>query len=386
MDNTTANPMPDLMEDMPRQGKDDFIARLHAEAPLYKDPNGFWIASDFEDVRAILLDHASFSSAAMGGGAGSSFPLLTDDPPRHSALRSLLAKAFTPAAIEDMRPHIVRMADDLVAAIPAGETVDIVERLTTPLPVAVIAGMMGVPKEREKDFKRWSNATLGLQSGSIEADRMQTLMELGTYFAQLSAERRANPGSDLISALTRVSDTSEALTDQQIVGFCILLMIAGNETTTNLLSNLLDRLAGAPDDWAALRADPALLDRAIEESLRTDSPIQFVMRIARKDIEIGAAQIKAGDYMLAYLASANRDPEKWNDPANFELSRERERHVAFGHGVHHCIGAPLARLEAKSAMTALLTRFASAKHAKAEGERVMHGMLFGYQRLPLVFG
>jgi cytochrome P450 len=379
------NPMPNLTEDMPRLGKDAFIARLHAEAPIYKDANGFWIASKFEDVRAILLDHANFSSAAMGGGNGGSFPLLTDDPPRHSALRSLLAKAFTPASIDDMRPHIGQLANDLVAAIPAGETTDIVEQLTTPLPVAVIAGMMGVPKEREKDFKRWSNATLGLQTGAIEADRMQTLMQLGSYFAQLSADRRANPGADLISALTKVSDTSEALTDQQIVGFCILLMIAGNETTTNLLSNLLDRLADAPDDWTALRADPALLDRAIEESLRTDSPIQFLMRIARNDVEIGGAKINAGDYMLVYLASANRDPDKWNDPANYTLRRERERHVAFGHGVHHCIGAPLARLEAKSAMTALLGRFATVRHATASSERVMHGMLYGYQKLPLIF-
>jgi cytochrome P450 len=384
-----------LREGIATAGKDAFIERLHVEAPLYRDAAGFWVASRFEDVRAILLDHERFSSSAMGGGgdrgamgglAGGGFPLLTDDPPRHSVLRGLLAKAFTPAAMEAMRPAIEQMAKDLAAAIPTGEEVDVVEAITTPLPVAVIAGMMGVPNERAMDFKRWSNAIIGIQESPFEGDRMKTLMELGVYFAGLAAERRANPGEDLISALTKVSDTTETLTDQQVVAFCILLMIAGNETTTNLLGNLLNRLAAAPDDWTAMRRDPALIERAIEESLRVDSPAQMVMRRTKTEVEIGGQTIPAGQLVMIYLASANRDPAKWGEAAVFELERERERHLAFGHGVHTCIGAPLARMEAKAAMTALVERFETIAPGSGAGKRLPLGILFGFRELPLVFG
>jgi cytochrome P450 len=378
-----------LREGIQKAGRDDFIAHLHQELPLYRDTSGFWVASKFEDVRAILLDHERFSSSAMGGGAGGpmgvSFPLLTDDPPRHSALRGLLAKAFTPAAMEAMRPAIERLAADLAAAIPAGEEVDVVEKMTTPLPVAVIAGMMGVPNERAMDFKRWSNAIMGIQENPFEGERIRMLMELRGYFTQLAAERRAAPGDDLVSALTRVGDASETLSDDQVVGFCVLLMIAGNETTTNLLGNLLNRLAVAPEDWAALREDPGLIEGAIEESLRLDSPAQMVIRRATRDVAVGGRTIKAGEAVMAYLASANRDPARWADPANFELARERERHVAFGHGVHTCIGAPLARMEAKAAMGALVARFSAIERGAERGHRLPGGLLYGFRSLPVVF-
>ncbi len=352
-----------LREGLTSLGKDAYIARLHSEAPLGKDVNGFWVASRFEDVRAILLDHRRFSSSAMGGGGAARrgpsipFPLLTDDPPRHTALRGLLAKAFTPAAMEAMRPAIEQLAGELADAIPRGAEVDIVAALTTPLPVAVIAGMMGVPNERAMDFKRWSNAMLGIQDGPIEAERIRLLMELRSYFATLAETRRGAPGDDLVSALTKAGEAGETLSDDQVVGFCILLMIAGNETTTNLLGNLLNRLADAPDEWAALRADPGKLEGAIEESLRVDLPAQMVMRRATEDVTLGGTTIKAGDLVMIYLASANRDPSRWADPADFAFARERDRHLAFGHGVHTCIGAPLARMEAKAAMQALLARF-----------------------------
>ena len=377
----------DLRGDIAKSGKDAFIARLHDEAPLCKDASGFWIASKFDDVRAILLDHARFSSSAMGGGAGIGFPLLTDDPPRHSVLRGLLAKAFTPAAIDAMQPAIEQLAHKLAAEIPKGREVDIVERMTTPLPVAVIAGMMGVPNDRAADFKRWSNAVVGIQENPFDGGRIKLLMELRAYFADVAAQRRINPGNDLISALTAVRDSTETLSDDQVVGFCALLMIAGNETTTNLLGNLLDRLAGAPEQWIKLRRDPSLLDGAIEEALRVDSPAQMVIRRATADIVVGGTTITAGELVMVYLASANRDPEKWADPANFELARERQRHLAFGHGVHTCIGAPLARLEAKAAMSALTQRFESIARGSQRGRRVPGGgILYGFQTLPIVFG
>ena len=261
----------------------------------------------------------------------------------------------------------------------------IVEAITTPLPVAVIAGMMGVPTDRAMDFKRWSNAIMGIQDNPFEGERIKMLMELRAYFADLAAERRASPSDDLVSALTRVSDTTETLTDDQVVGFCILLMIAGNETTTNLLGNLINRVADEPDDWAALRDDPSLVEGAIEESLRVNSPAQMVIRRATEDVVIGEVTIPAGERVMVYLASANRDPSKWDDPANFELVRERERRVAFGHGVHTCIGAPLARMEAKAAMRALVDRFPSIARGQGPGKRLPGGLLFGFRSLPVVF-
>ena len=383
-----------LGEGLRTSGKDAFIAHLHKEQPLFRDESGFWVASRFEDVRAILLDYERFSSSAMGGGAdggmgggmGVAFPLLTDDPPRHSVLRGLLAKAFTPAAMEAMRPDIERLAGELADVIPKGGEVDIVEAITSPLPVAVIAGMMGVPASAAADFKRWSNAILGIQSNPFDGERIRMLMELRAYFKELAAERRAAPGADLISALTKVEDTTESLSDDQVVAFCILLMIAGNETTTNLLGNLLNRLAADPAGWAALRADPGLIEGAIEESLRLDSPAQMVIRRARADVKIGGQSLKSGDQVMVYLASANRDPAKWNDPANFEVARLRERHIAFGHGVHTCIGAPLARMEAKAAMDALVARFETIAPGSERGRRLPMGILYGFQWLPVVLG
>jgi cytochrome P450 len=376
-----------LREGLANRGKDAFIARLHDEAPIYRDPSGFWVASRFDDVREILLDYARFSSSAMAGGAlGFGFPLLTDDPPRHSVLRGLLAKAFTPAAMDAMRPTVEDLARELAVAIPKGEEIDVVAAITSPLPVAVIARMMGVPGERAADFRRWSNAIVGIQDGPFAPERLNALLELRTYFAGVAAERRAKPGDDLISAMTRVSDTAETLSDDQIVAFCVLLMVAGNETTTNLLGNLLNRLAREPDGWAALRADPSLIEAAIEESLRVDSPAQMVIRRAMADTAVGGVDIGAGDMVMVYLASANRDPAKWSAPENFELARIRERHVAFGHGVHTCIGAPLARMEAKAAMTALVGQFETIARGRERGHRLPGGLLFGFRSLPVVFG
>ncbi|HZZ87231.1 MAG TPA: cytochrome P450 [Caulobacteraceae bacterium] len=375
-----------LREGIRDLGRDGFIAKLHQEAPIYRDAAGFWVASRFDDVRAILLDHAGFSSKAMAGLAmGAGFPLLTDDPPRHSMLRGLLAKAFTPASMEAMRPAIERLAVQLAAAIPAGQEIDVVEAITAPLPVAVIAGMMGVPQDQARDFKRWSHAIVGIQESPFDPARFAAIAELRGYFAGLAAERRAAPGEDLVSALTAVGDASETLSDQQVVGFCVLLMIAGNETTTNLLGNLISRLARQPEAWLDLRADPALIEAAIEESLRLDSPAQMVTRVATADAEIGPARIKAGDMVMVYLASANRDPARWDDAARFALQRERERHLAFGHGVHTCIGAPLARMEAKAAMQALVARFGSIERGEGKAERLRGGLLHGFRHLPVVF-
>jgi cytochrome P450 len=370
--------------------KDRFIARLHQEAPIYKDPVGYWIVSRFDDVRAIALDHAHFSSSPNGGEGEASralnVPLISDDPPRHPILRSLLAKAFTSAAMESMRPAIERMAHDLVAAIPAGQEIDVVRALTTPLPIAVISGMMGVPEERSEEFKRWSMALMGVTEVALSpAERAKLVTEAMAYFSELSASRRLAPGDDLISAMTKVSESKEMLSDAQVVGFCILLMVAGNETTTNLLSNMLDRLSRRPEDWAALHDDPATIENAIEESLRIDPPAQMLMRRTRAAVTVGGVNIPAGELVMLYVAASNRDPDKWDDAIRYEISRKRQRHLAFGHGVHTCIGAPLARIEAHAVIGALVARFRTLKAGTTPGKRLPPGLLWGFNSLPVVF-
>jgi cytochrome P450 len=360
--------------------KEEFIAGLHEQAPLYRDDAGFWVVSGFDQVREVLLDHKRFSSEMMGGG----FPLLSDDPPRHSMLRALVSKAFSPGRIEAMRPEIETIANTLTAAIEPGREVDIVSALTTPLPVTVIARMLGIPEADNATFKRWSDAITGLMDNPMASERMATLTELRSYFSDVLAKRRVAPGEDLISALARASDAGVSLSDDEVVGFAILLLVAGNETTTNLLGNLLNRLAAMPGSFARLKASPELVDSTIEEALRADSPAQFITRLAREDIEVGAQLVRKGEMLIVYLAAANRDPAKWSDPANFDLARERDRHVAFGHGVHMCIGAPLARLEAHAAMAALLARFGDLRYGAERGRRLPSGLLYGFRSLPVV--
>jgi cytochrome P450 len=375
---------PVFREGVRNLNREAFIARLHDEAPLYKDADGFWVVSAFEDAREVLLDHARFSSRAMGGD-DVQLPMLTDDPPRHASLRGLLSKAFTPGRIAQMRPEISALAAELVAEIEPGREVDIVAALTMPLPVTVIARMMGIPESDGERFKRWSNAITGLMvPGS--PDRPQALAELRAFFLDVIRQRRNAPGPDLVSALVRAEDAGVQLSDDEIVGFSILLLIAGNETTTNLLGSLLNRLAGDGEAWSALRADPSALLAAIEEALRLDSPAQLIMRRARQDTVLAGQRVAKGELLMVYLGAANRDPARWNAPATFDPRAERDRHIAFGFGVHTCIGAPLARLEAELAMAALLTRFERVRPGEGRVRRLPAGVLFGFRSLPLIFG
>jgi cytochrome P450 len=362
--------------------KEQFIARLHELAPVHRDEAGIWIVTGYGEVREVLLDHERFSSRMMGA----MFPLLSDDPPRHSSLRALVSKAFSPARIEAMRGEVQAIADELVARIEPDREVEIVSAVTTPLPVMVIARMLGIPERDHLTFKRWSDAITGLMGDPLSGERAQAVAELRSYFQAVVAERRAAKGEDLISALCRASEAGASLDDEDIVGFAILLLIAGNETTTNLLGSLLNRLAGEPGAFARLKAQPALVEGAIEEALRTDSPAQFVMRVAREDTRLGEHTIRKDEMVFVYLAAANRDPARWSAPEHFDFTRERDRHVAFGHGVHMCIGAPLARLEAQVAMTALLRCFDDVRAGAERARRLPGGILSGFRSLPLVFG
>lgn len=343
-----------------------------------------WILSRYDDVRAVLKDAQTYSSASMGEGEAQvlALPLLTDDPPRHTQLRAIVNKAFTSRTLSLLEDEVAGLVTELLNDLDHNNPVDICTAFTSPLPVSVIARMMDIPRERNDDFKRWSDALTGTSEASDMAERMPHVMEMAEYFQSLIPDRKANPGQDLISQIVLAEVDGQTLTDQDVVGFCMLLLIAGNETTTNLLSNLLNHLADHPQTWTELRETPDKIEAAIEEILRYDGPVHWVSRKATRDVEFHGQTVRAGEAVYAFMGSANRDPGHYDDPDQFRLDRGRSDHHSFGHGIHFCIGAPLARLEARYAMEALLKRYTSIKHAAdADNERTHSIMLRGFHHL-----
>lgn len=344
-----------------------------------------WVVSRYEDVRAVFRDPVLFSSASMGEGEDSvmALPLLTDDPPRHTQLRAIVNTAFTSRALKAMESEVAALAEAMLEQLDTSKPVDISADFTIPLPVAIIARLMDIPFERKDDFKRWSDAlTATSDAGSLE-ERMPDIMDMATYFQSLIPQRRQNPGDDLISKVVHARVDGEGLSDTDIVGFNILLLIAGNETTTNLLSNLLYHLADHPDTWDALRRDPDLVDAAVEEILRYDSPVHWVSRKATADTQIQGQQIKRGETVYLVMGSANRDERHYPEADRFLLDRDRTSdHHSFGHGIHFCIGAPLGRLEARYALRGMLRRFKRIRHAAGcANERTYSNMLRGFHHL-----
>jgi cytochrome P450 len=318
------------------------------EAPVFRDEQtGQWVVSRHDDVLNILKNHKSFSSSAFANSdqTAVTLPLLSDDPPRHTQLRTLVNRAFTNRTLKAMEAEVEGLSRELAGAMAAGKAVDVAADFTTPLPVAVISSMMGIPVERGEDFKRWSDALTGTSEAENMEERMPDIMEMATFFHSLIPDRRANPGEDLVSKVVNAEVDSEHMSDDDITGFCMLLLIAGNETTTNLLSNLLNYAASNPGVWEDLRADRGKIDAAIEETLRYDAPVQFVFRTVTQDTELHGETLQAGDFVVALMGSANRDPAVHANADEFRLDREQNSHHTFGHGIHFCIGAPLARLE-----------------------------------------
>jgi cytochrome P450 len=365
--------------------------RLREQAPVYREPRfGTWVLTRFADVYGALRDHTTFSSA--GGiapgmrGQGGFVTMITTDPPRHTRLRALVNKAFTPRVVAELVPMMRRVVDELLADVDGGP-VDMVETLTYPLPVIVIAQLLGIPPEERARFKRWSDAVVGVTDAGLREENQQAVVEMFQYFAAQIAARRAaeTPGHDLITAVVRAEIDGEALSDGELLSFCLLLLVAGNETTTNLIGNLLNVLADRPDLWRALRADRTLVEPAVEEALRYDSPVQALWRTATRDVELHGTTIAKDERVMVVYAAANRDPEAFPDPDTFRLDRQLNRHVAFGHGIHYCLGAPLARAEAAVALGALLDRYTALERPAAPAERLPTSILRGFRRLPLQF-
>ncbi|HMK10505.1 MAG TPA: cytochrome P450, partial [Acidimicrobiales bacterium] len=358
-------------------------ARLRAADGLaYVPLLDAYAVSRYADVTGVLREPLLFSSArGMGdmmsmvgdapitedgrevsgpGALGRS--LIASDPPLHTTMRRLVNRGFTPRVIGDYEPRVREIAEHFVGEMiekGADGGADLVRDLTYPLPVTVIAEMLGIPADRREQFKAWSDAAVAAFSLTPDPVRFRTAAEeMFDFFVEVIEDRQAHPKDDLVSMLvTRGADGEEPLTIDELVGFCILLLIAGNETTTNLLGNWTRTLLARPDVEAALRDDPSKIAASFEEQLRYDGPVQCLFRGTTAPTEIGGASLDAGTRIVVLFASANRDEAKWGEDADtFRLDRQPTDHVGFGHGIHLCLGAPLARLEARVAAEVLFER------------------------------
>ncbi|MEV8156271.1 cytochrome P450 [Streptomyces fradiae] len=324
-----------------------------------------WLATRYADARLVLGDRR-FSRAE---GAHHDEPrqsearqdsgILSMDPPEHTRLRTLVAKAFTMHQVEKLRPQVRELTHGFLDAMEAaGPPVDLVEHYALPIPVAVICRMLGVPEEDRPRFRVWSDAVLSTSSLTAE-EFHRNREELRAYMADLVRDHRESPRPDLMTALIDARDTGDRLSELELVDLCVGLLVAGHETTASQIPNFVYALLDHPDQLALLRERPELIGGAVEELLRfvpLGSGAAFP-RYATEDIEVGGTLVRAGEPVLVAVGAANRDALKFTEPGRLDITRTQVQHLGFGHGVHHCLGAPLARLELQEALLALLTRF-----------------------------
>jgi cytochrome P450 len=287
--------------------------------------------------------------------------MLVSDPPDHTRLRTLVQKAFTPRMVDHLRPRIQSVVDELLdKALEGGGEFDLIEHLAYPLPVIVIAELLGVPAEDRATFHDWSAALAASLDPLVTSEMMDRAWvsrdALHAYLRGIISERRRNPRGDLISALVAVEEQGDTLSEPELVVMCTLLLIAGHETTVNLIGNGMQALLRHPDQLTRLRERPALITPAIEELLRFDPPVQMTGRMLLEDVQLGGKTIPAGEFVLPLLGAANRDPNQFSNPDQLDISRNPNPHVAFGRGIHFCLGAPLARVEGQIVIGSLIRR------------------------------
>ena len=349
-------------------------AKLRARDPVHRSRlMQAWLFSRYAEVDTILRDHRHFSSDPRkripSGRQRASLPnveepsMLFLDPPDHTRLRALVNKAFTPRAVAALEPHIRELMSRLLDAVEDPSAFDLMAAVAKPLPVIVIAEMLGIPAEDRARFAVWSDQRARILEPTLSAAERETaeaaMRSLDAYLMPIISARRAAPHDDIISALAQAEEEGDKLTEREVLLMLRLLLVAGNETTTNLIGNGMLALLRHPDQLAALREDRALIPSAVEELLRFDSPVQVDVRSVLEDCDVNGFGVRRGDNVVCLLGAANRDPDRFEAPDRLDVGRREQTHLAFGRGIHHCLGAPLARLEGRMVLETLLERFVS---------------------------
>ena len=382
------------------------LRRESAVHPML-DGTPLFAVTRYKDVEYVLHHPTEFSSTAFqalfSGGLNLSpnsgalaghrmleAPMMISvDPPKHMRLRGIVNRGFTPRRIKALEPRLREIANRFVAdTLDAGE-MDIVKDFSIPFPVTVIAELLGVDPAMHAQFKHWSDATViglsGVTKDFTKEDVQRNADEMADYIESIVSERRANPKDDLISVLVTAESGEEPLTGGEVLSFVFLLLVAGNETTTNLIGNALSAFLRHPDQLAEVTNDPSLIPQAIEEVLRYDSPIQALPRLATETVELEGGKVEQGSFLMTYFGSANRDDEQFPDASTFNIHRKPQGHMAFGHGIHFCLGASLARLEAQIALETLLSRCRNLELQSEEIPMLDSLALRGPKSVPVAF-
>jgi cytochrome P450 len=347
-----------------------FHARLREEGPVHRitgtDGLPAWLVTRYDDVRQALADprlSLAKSNAAPGGYQGLALPpaldanLLNMDPPDHTRIRRLVSRAFTPRHVEQLREPIRRTAHELLDAIEPQGRADLIPTFAAPLPITVISDLLGVPPADRPGFRDWADI-LNSPDPAEPSRVRETVGSMLAFFTELIAGKRTSPADDLLSALISVRDENDRLTEDELMSLAFLLLFAGYENTVHLIGNGTLNLLLHPEQLDRLRADPSLVRGAVEELLRHDGPMPLaIRRFPLEDVTIAGVTVPAGETVLLSLAAAHRDPRRFADPDRLDVHRDATGHLALGHGIHYCVGAPLARMEAEIALTALLDRF-----------------------------
>jgi cytochrome P450 family 130 len=358
----------------------DIYRILRDDYPVFVTPEGSYILSRFADVWDAVHDPAGFSSTCAE--ADQLMPqMIYMDPPRHTALRSLVSRAFTPRRVAQLEDRIRQVATGLVDQFAARGSCEFVHEFAAPLPSIVMADLIGVPEEHRESFRTWTEAFLEVTGPGDISERAQNIYQL---FGQLLQDRRRAPTDDLMSALIEARVDGASLSEDDLLGFCFLLLIAGNDTTTSLIGNGAELLARHPRQRDNLVSDPALIPAAVEEMVRIEAPTQALPRTATRDVTLHGVTVPAGSRVMLLWGSANLDEREFPDPDRFDIHRAAPRHLGFGHGIHFCLGAPLARLESRVAFEVLLARLPDYRLAAAS-QRYVSNWARAWRLLPLEF-
>lgn len=384
-----------LLADALRRNPYPMYAVMRRTAPVLHLRKGIWALFDHETVQRALHDPVAFSSQAAPPGGTPLEWLIFMDPPRHTKLRALVTRTFTPRAVAELEPRIELIVHQLLDDVMPAGRFDLVTDFSERLPLLVILELLGMSAEDATLMNRWSDAIIGLGDTIFGGERAARALvtyraakeEMLPYLGTLLAQRRAAPRNDLLTRLVQAEVEGEHLTEAEIFGFFQLLLLAGTETTTNLISNSILCLLEHPEQRAALAAEPALLPAAIEEVLRYRTPVQIVFRATAEEVELRGRTIPRHQLVLVMVGSANRDASHFQGAHRFDITRPPQPHVGFGHGAHFCLGAALARLEARVALSALLTRMPALRRAERGPWHPCTGVnVHGPRSLPMVFG